>query len=367
MTADLNNGQIGGWHMYAQSPTTAAWLSHHFYLHWKFSADPDFLAERAWPYLAGAAEFLAAHLEPRQDGKLHLPLSSSPEIHDNRLEAWFRDWTNYDLALVRWLFGATAEMAESLQLLNAAKRWRGLEKRLPAAPLARDGRLLVAKGEALNSSHRHFSHLMAIHPLGLVSWEEGGIARRTFQAALNELKRLGPDSWCGYSWAWLANFHAWAKDGVNAARDLEIFSRHFTLRNSFHRNGDESATYSKFTYQPFTLEGNFAAQAGVQEMFLQSHAGRVEVFPAIPPAWKAATFQTLRARGAFLVSARRQQGNTVEVTIHSERGGRLVLANPFAGVHYRVLVQQASPVKNDAHGNLVFICQPGGTVTLTRA
>ena len=39
--------------------------------------------------------------------------------------------------------------------------------------------------------------------------------------------------------------------------ELEIFSRAFCLRNGFHCNGDQSGKgYSRFTYRPFTLEGD---------------------------------------------------------------------------------------------------------------
>jgi hypothetical protein len=105
MTSDLNNSQIGGWRQYTHSATTAAWLAQHFYWHWKFSADRDFLRERAWPYLREASVFIEA-ITARKNLKGRrrtLALSSSPEIHDNRPQAWFKDMTNYDLALMRWL------------------------------------------------------------------------------------------------------------------------------------------------------------------------------------------------------------------------------------------------------------------------
>ncbi len=88
---------------------------------------------------------------------------------------------------------------------------------------------------------------------------------------------------------------------------------------------------SKYTYRPFTLEGNFAFAAGIQEMLLQSHSGVVCVFPAIPSAWRDASFRTLRAQGAFLVSAQRSAGGVEEVVIVAEKGGRLRLRNPFPG------------------------------------
>ncbi len=88
--------------------------------------------------------------------------------------------------------------------------------------------------------------------------------------------------------------------------------------------------YSKFTYRPFTLEGNLAEAAGIQEMLLQSHRGRIEVFPAIPSSWQDVSFTTLRAEGAFLVSAERHQGSVERVEILAERGGECRLLSPWS-------------------------------------
>ncbi|NWG13544.1 MAG: glycoside hydrolase N-terminal domain-containing protein, partial [Acidobacteria bacterium] len=169
MTADLNGNQIGGWRQYTHSATTAAWLAQHFYLHWKYSADRAFLKERAYPYLKDAAVFLEAFTAARgPDGVRTFPLSASPEINDNRPEAWFLTPTNYDLALSRWLFAAAAELAGELGLPDDSQRWQRVLSELPPLALGEDGRLLVAQAYPLPASHRHFSHLMAIHPLGLL-------------------------------------------------------------------------------------------------------------------------------------------------------------------------------------------------------
>jgi alpha-L-fucosidase 2 len=333
MTADLNGRQIGGWRQYTHSATTSAWLAQHFYLHWKYSADREFLRQKAYPYLRDTCEFIDAYTAVKgPDGKRTHPLSASPEINDNRPEAWFPTVTNYDLALERWALGAAAELAQEAGAPEDAARWRKVLSELPPFSLGKDGQLLVAKGVPLPQSHRHFSHLMAIHPLGLIDQADGEEARRIIAACLAELDRLGSDAWCGYSFSWLANLAARARDGEKAAKALEIFSTAFTLRNSFHCNGDQSGKgYSKFTYRPFTLEGNFAAAAGVQEMLLQSHRGVIVLFPAIPAAWKDVSFTTLRAQGAFLVSARRTGGVVSRVEIVAEQGGRCRLLSPFSG------------------------------------
>ncbi len=327
MTADLNGRQIGGWRQYTHSATTSAWLAHHFYLHWRYSGDRIFLKERAYSYLRDVAVFLEAFTAKKDaQGKRTHPLSASPEINDNKPSAWFDSVTNYDLALDRWTFEKAAELASELGLNDEAGRWRRVLAELPEWSLAGDGALLVAAGYPLPASHRHFSHLMAIHPLGLIDWEQGDAARRTIRASLAELQRKGTDYWCGYSFSWLGSLAARARDGALAERALETFASAFCLRNSFHANGDQSGKgYSKFTYRPFTLEGNFAMPAGLQEMLLQSHAGKVIVFPAIPDTWKDVEFRTLRAEGAFLISAQRRGGRVARVEITSEKGGALLL------------------------------------------
>jgi alpha-L-fucosidase 2 len=333
MTADLNGNQIGGWVQYTHSATTAAWLAHHFYLRWKYTGDRAFLETRAYPYLRDASVFIEAFTAAKDgSGKRTHPLSASPEINDNRLEAWFDTITNYDLALERWLLGATAELASELGRDGDAGRWRRVLSELPELSTGADGRLLIAAGYPLKASHRHFSHLMAIHPLGLIDWSDGPAAQRIIRASVSDLDRLGTAWWCGYSFAWFGSLAARARDGAKAEQALNTFASAFTLRNSFHANGDQSGKgYSKFTYRPFTLEGNFAAAAAVQEMLLQSHRGEIILFPAVPSSWRDVSFRTLRARGGFLISAAKAGGDVHRVEITAERGGQCVLISPWTG------------------------------------
>ncbi|MEJ2705526.1 MAG: glycoside hydrolase N-terminal domain-containing protein, partial [Sedimentisphaerales bacterium] len=192
MTADLNQEQIGGWHQYTHSATTAAWLAHHFYMQWRYSMDREYLKSRAYPWLRQTSVFLEAITEKGPDGKRTLPLSSSPEINDNRLEAWFPTITNYDLALIRWAFEKTAELATEVGEPDQARHWKQVLGEMPNLALDPDSKkLLVAKDYPLPFSHRHFSHLMAIHPLGLIRWENGPEDRAIIKASLAELDGKG--------------------------------------------------------------------------------------------------------------------------------------------------------------------------------
>ncbi|MCL5281684.1 MAG: glycoside hydrolase family 95 protein [Planctomycetes bacterium] len=363
MTADLEQNQMGGWHQYTHSATTAAWLGHHFYLQWRYSMDRQFLEERLYPWLRDTATFLEAITEKGPDGKRTLPLSSSPEINDDRLTAWFPSITNYDLALIRWAFETTGVLARELGRAAEADHWRRvLAEMSDLAVDPNSHKLLVAKDYPLPASHRHFSHLMAIHPLGTIRWENGPADRAIIRASLADLDAKGTSAWCGYSFSWLANLAARARDGERAERALQIFSEAFCLRNGFHCNGDQSGKgHSDFRYRPFTLEGNFAAAAGLQEMLLQSYSGTVRIFPAVPASWRDVSFKTLRAEGAFLISAERQHGVMQRVEVTAEKGGLLRLEDPFAGAF------QGAPADTEVDGkDLILETSPGQKIVLTR-
>ncbi|MFA6243198.1 MAG: glycoside hydrolase family 95-like protein, partial [Candidatus Hydrogenedentales bacterium] len=304
-----------------------------FYWHWRYTADHAFLEQRAYPYLFDCAVFLEAVTNERDaDGKRTLPLSSSPEFNDNKPDAWFPSITNNDAALIRWLFGAAARMADELGKTDDAQRWRKALSEMPELSVAENGALMVAKDYPYPASHRHFSHLMGIFPLGIVDVSNGETDQRIIRASLEELARFGSDWWVGFSFAWHACLAARAKDGATAEKALDTFAEAFVLRNGFNANGDQTGKgYSKFTYRPFTLEANFAAAAGLQEMLLQSHTGVVEVFPAIPPSWIDVTFHNLRAEGAFLISAERTGGEITSVKATAERDGTLRIRAPKTG------------------------------------
>lgn len=175
---------MGGWIQYAMSQTAGAWLAQHFYLHWKYSADPIFLKERAYPFMKEVAIYLEQQSEVDAQGVRKLEFSSSPEIFDNSLHAWFKDMTNFDLALMRFLFPATAEAARTLGLSEEAKHWNEIAAQLPQLNVDTDSALTFAKGFEYNESHRHFSHALAIHPLGILDWSQGEESQRIIKATL---------------------------------------------------------------------------------------------------------------------------------------------------------------------------------------
>lgn len=329
----LDGKAMGGWSQYSLSPTNGAWVAQAFYLHWRYTMDREFLAERAYPYCEAIGASLADLLESDAGGKLKLPLSSSPEIHNNSLAAWLTPNSTNDLSILRWLFGALVEMATSLDDEPAAARWqKTLDALDDLAVEGESGPLKLSPDESLAESHRHHSHLMPIHPLGILHSEGADRDRRIIDASLAEIDRLGTGAWCGYSFSWMSCIAARAGKPDRAVENLEIFLEAFISRNGFHVNGDHKRLgYSNFSYRPFTLEGNFAAGQAVHEMLLGSWGGVVRIFPAVPEKWPDVSFRDLRGEGGFVVSARRAKGATVWVRIVATHDASLQLRDPFVG------------------------------------
>lgn len=329
---DIRGNPLGGWPMYSFSPTNQLWLCHMIKKHYDYTGDKMFLQEKAYPYIKGCANMILALLTRDENGELVLPLSSSPEIHDNTMRAWLAPNSNYDLALMRCLFGELAGLSETLGLEEDRRLWESTLSSLAPLRVDADGCLMLNREERLRESHRHFSHLMAIHPLRLLRYDDEH-DQRIIDASIRDLEKLGTDHYVGYSFAWLANLYTVAGHGEKARDTLNIFFRYFCSPNGFHLNGDfQDQGYSRLKYRPFTLEGNFCALDALQEMLLYSGDGAIRLCPAVPADWKELSF-TLRAWGGVLVSAEIKDAKAAMVTLTASHDVNFMLSG--AGIQER--------------------------------
>lgn len=324
-TMTLDGSPLGGWGMYSLSPTNQLWTCQLLERHYRYTGNRRFLEERAYPYLSETAEFILGILE-KKDGFYYLPISSSPEIHDDEIESFVTPNSNYDLALMRYLFQALVKLAQELNN-GEAQKWKESLGCLPELSVNQNGVYMISPDEELQESHRHFSHAMAIHPLRLTPYE-GEKNRRIIDATILDLERLGTGYWVGFSFAWMAELYAIQRNGNGATHQLETFWRSYCLPNGFHANGDfKGWGTSTFHYRAFTLEGNFCAADALQEMLLQSEHNILHLFPAIPEEWEGETvsFRQFRAEKGLLVSAVLKQGKVISLSLKPAETGDVFL------------------------------------------
>ncbi|NUR86976.1 MAG: glycoside hydrolase family 95 protein, partial [Nonomuraea sp.] len=289
-------------------PDAAGWLVRQLYERYLFDGDEGFLRGRAYPAMREAAEFWLANLrtDPR-DGSLVVTPGYSPEHGD------FTAGPAMPQQIVRDLFTCTEQAARTLGVDGEfAGRLRAALARLDdGLRVGSWGQLQEWKADLddPDDDHRHVSQLYALHPgTQLTEPEHLDAARVTLEAR--------GDGGTGWSKAWKINFWARLRDGDRALRLLGGQLTASTLPNLWD------------THPPFQIDGNFGATAGVIEMLLQSHAGVIDLLPALPRAWDAGSYDGLRARGGFTVGVTWADGTPTEVRLSSARGGTARLRGP---------------------------------------
>ncbi len=297
------------------------WTMHNYWLHYRHTMDQAMLRDRLFPVLRASVAYLLHQVAPGKDGRLHLPEAVSPEYPKMAPD------TNYDHALLRWGCQTLLAIDQQLGLKDpAAPRWRETLDRLAPYPVGETG-YLIGRDQPLAISHRHFSHLLMIYPLHLVTGE------RPADRALIE-KSLA--HWIGfegalqgYSFVGASAISSTLGKGDDAHRYLGDLIRRFVKPNTMYLESGP------------VIETPLAAAQALHEMLLQSWGNTLRIFPAVPGAWKEAAFQDLRAEGAFLVSAARREGHTTFVRVTS-------LAGESASLRVDMSKPQISAPRSDA-------------------
>ena len=311
-------GESASW---GASKAGSGWLCNNLWQHFDFTGDMAYL-RHIYPVLKGAALFYHDMLirDPKTGWLVTSP-SSSPENAfklPNGGSASICMGPTIDNQIVRELYDHVI-LAAKLLKTDAAFR-DTLEHQLPQMPppgrVAPDGRIMewLENYPETEVTHRHISHLWGLYPASLITPDS---TPDLAMACAKSLEVRGDD---GPSWSIAYKMLMWARlyNGEHAYKLFKTLMRPTFATNINYGAGGGIYPNLFSAGPPFQIDANFGGEAAVAEMLLQSHAGYINLLPAIPQDWKTAgEVRGLKARGDIIVDFSWKNGSVTSYRLYS--------------------------------------------------
>lgn len=304
-----------------------AWIALQHWERWDYGRDVDFLRERAYPVLKGAAEFFLDHMvEHPESGWLVTGPSDSPEN-------WYLSETGRQCAVSMGPTGDRVFVEAVLRMVTEAAGVLGVDEEFAAraqqarerlAPfrIGRHGQLQewLEDFEEAVPSHRHTSHLMGLFPERQIVPRRDPELARACEVVIE--RREAAPGWEQTEWAEanLIAYYARLLNGDTAlvhVRNLIADASESNLM-SYSQGGVAGAAQNIYSF-----DGNAGGTAGIAEMLLQSDGEEIELLPALPSSWRQGSVTGLRARNRVRVDLHWADGGLDHAVLRSDRDAQV--------------------------------------------
>lgn len=324
-------------------PGTSALTSMLFYDQYDFTRDESKL-EHDFKAVSGVATFLSKAVV-EYNGKYLIEHSASPENANNRISPGCA----FDQQMTYESYKQTLELAQEMGIsdLELLDTINAQIDNLDPVLIGLDGQVKeyrdeghynqYADGTSGEAGHRHVSQLKGLYPGTSINsntpaWLDAAQVTLTKRGMANSLP--------GWAFAHRMNLWARAKDGVQAYEAYKKVLMYATNQNLWNMHPADT----------FQIDGNFGTLAGIIEMLMQSHAGYIDLLPALSPVWTSGSVDGLVARGNFEVDIDWANSTVTEAKIRSRADTETVSVG-----YYNI----ASAIVKDQDGNTVPFTSDG--------
>jgi alpha-L-fucosidase 2 len=346
----------------------AGWLCQHLWRHFEFGGDREYLAGCAYPIMEDAAKFLLGFLVEDEEGYLSTAPSTSPEnsfLVDKEsvrqaellktmtpanqtatpdLTSPVAKSSTMDLTIIRELFEHCIRAAELLGVRSGFhdRLERALERLYPFK-VGSYGQLQewCFDFEENRPGMGHVSHMYGLYPGNLFTPHRNPGLHEACRKSMFRRHTHG-----AFQGGWPAS---WAVCLFARLKEAEVCG---AIVKGMHEHRGAS-----FMGAHFQIDCIYGLGAGIAEMLVQSHDGRIELLPALPLSWPEGHVSGLRTVGGFEVSIRWEAGRLTGGTVKSGHGGPCRVAGPGL----RGALRDGKPIRvtSAADGTVEFVAESG--------
>lgn len=404
---DFSGNMVGAnWSNMANNFTPASQMASIFWEYFEFSQDRECLRDTIYPFMKKAAEFYLQYLkwEPQKQEYYIFPSQPYEHAANSQLKNCITD--RY---MIEALFKNCIKAASILRCdKKKVKAWSHVIDHLWGPPILEtpngkvfgtafypDGKV-YPEAERYGNDEYHFgAHTTQVFPAEVLGLDQEGteyfdiaknvalhhpdgknaitpgpivaarlgLGEQVVKELSNSINRLQH-----FSQGLFYNLDHWYQLSPYAGKvpGADVITQRDYVYDSRVRYNVPDAGNSGLSTRPFIqcgMEPMGIYGTAINEMLLQSHEGKIRVFPAIPKHWEGAF--TLLARNAFIVSSSiNKEGDILGINIVSQKGNICKVQSPWKGKKIVVISKGGAVHYKQMDGVVSFRTEPGASYLL---